>query len=202
MDSDAWFENEFASTQVMGIMRGLGPAKSLELAARAWDAGVTTLELPIQGPNDVEALRAVAAAGRDRGLVVGAGTVISVELVGVAKEAGAAYTVSPGTDVDVIHASLDAGLATLPGVATASEIQRVMSLGLGWFKAFPAAQLSPGWITAMHGPFPDARFVVTGGITVENAPAFLAAGARVVSLGSALNDPDQVAVLAGLVRRG
>jgi 2-dehydro-3-deoxyphosphogluconate aldolase/(4S)-4-hydroxy-2-oxoglutarate aldolase len=200
--SDDWFEQEFATTRVMVIMRGLGAEESLALAGRAWAAGVRAVEIPIQRPEDVTALNVVAAAATGRGLAVGAGTVVRVDQVDLARRAGAAYTVSPGVDEDVIRASLDAGLPTLPGVATASDIQRCAKLGLGWLKAFPAASLGPGWIKAMHGPFPDARFVATGGVTVATAPGFLAAGARVVSLGSALADPAAVTELSRLAARG
>jgi len=196
-----WFDEAFATTQVMVIMRGLDAAASLHLAVRAWDAGVRMVEIPIQRPAAVEALTVVAAAAKDRGLVAGAGTVLTVEQVDVARRAGAAYTVSPGTDDEVIRASLAAGLPTLPGVATASDIQRCTRLGLTWLKAFPAASLGPAWITAMHGPFPDVRFVATGGIGVTNAPDFVAAGARVVALGSALSDPAQLDALANLAPR-
>jgi 2-dehydro-3-deoxyphosphogluconate aldolase / (4S)-4-hydroxy-2-oxoglutarate aldolase len=199
--SDEWFAQEFATTQVMVIMRGMGVEKSLALATRAWEAGVTVVEIPIQRPEDVAALGAVAAAAKHRGLTVGAGTVVRPEQVDVAKRAGATYTVSPGTDEEVIRASLDAGLPTMPGVATAGEVQRCIRLGLTWLKVFPAAALGPGWIKAMRGPFPEVKFVATGGVNVGDAEDFLGAGARVVSLGSALNDPEQVAHLSKLVKR-
>jgi 2-dehydro-3-deoxyphosphogluconate aldolase / (4S)-4-hydroxy-2-oxoglutarate aldolase len=202
VDSNGWFAREFAATRVMVIMRGMGVDKSLALATGAWEAGVTVVEIPIQRPADVAALEAVVAAARERGLSVGAGTVVRPEQVGIAQRAGAAYTVSPGTDEEVIRASLDAGLPTMPGVATASEVQRCSRLGLTWLKAFPAAALGPGWIKAMLGPFPDVQFVATGGVTVGDAEDFLGAGARVVSLGSALGDPEQVEQLAKLVARG
>jgi len=194
--SNDWFDREFAASPVMIIMRGLGVERSLELSALAWDIGVATVELPIQNPEDLEALKAVVALGAERGRTVGAGTVISAKQVAQAAEAGATYTVSPGLDTDVIKESLDAGLPTLPGVATASEVQAGMRLGLTWFKAFPAAALGPGWISAMHGPFPGAKFVATGGVTVTTASSFLTAGARVVSLGSALNDESLPALKA------
>jgi 2-dehydro-3-deoxyphosphogluconate aldolase / (4S)-4-hydroxy-2-oxoglutarate aldolase len=200
--SDEWFEREFAGTQVMVIMRGLGAGESLALAEAAWAVGVRAVEIPIQGPADVDALAAVAAVARERGLHVGAGTVVRPEQVEIARSAGAAYTVSPGTDEEVIRASLEAGLPTLPGVATASEIQRCVRLGLGWLKAFPAVALGPDWVSAMvRGPFPAVRLVATGGVSAGTAAAFLAAGARVVSLGSALADPAQRAELAKLVAR-
>ena len=194
--SNDWFDREFAASPVMIIMRGLGIERSLELSALAWDIGVATVELPIQTPEDLEALKAVVALGAGRGRTVGAGTVLNATHVAQAAEAGATYTVSPGLDVDVIRESLDAGLPTLPGVATASEVQAGMRLGLTWFKAFPAAALGPGWISAMHGPFPGAKFVATGGVNVTTAPSFLTAGARVVSLGSALNDESLPALKA------
>jgi len=198
---DDWFERQFADTRVMVIMRGLDADASLALAERVWAAGVRMVEIPIQTPAAVEALRVVAAAARGRGLVVGAGTVVSVDHVDAARDAGAAYTVSPGADEEVVRASLDAGLPTLPGVATATDIQRCARLGVRWLKAFPASTLGPGWITAMHGPFPGARFVATGGVDVGNAGEFLAAGARAVSLGSALADPGQLAALSPLIGR-
>ena len=194
--SNDWFDREFAASPVMIIMRGLGVERSLELSALAWDIGVATVELPIQNPEDLEALKAVVALGAERGRTVGAGTVISAKQVAQAAEAGATYTVSPGLDTDVIKESLDAGLPTLPGVATASEVQAGMRLGLTWFKVFPAAALGPGWISAMHGPFPGAKFVATGGVNVTTASSFLTAGARVVSLGSALNDESLPALKA------
>ena len=197
--SDDWFERELAPVPVMAILRGLGVDASLALAERLWDAGLRTLELPIQRPDDLVALEAVAAAGRERGLAVGAGTVVRVDQVDAAVRAGAAFTVSPGLDPEVVAASLAAGLPTLPGVGTGTEVQHAVRLGLGWLKAFPAAQLGAGWCAAMHGPFPDVRFVATGGVTVATAREFLAGGARVVALGSALADPSELDVLRTLL---
>lgn len=193
MSPDTWFDAHFAGTRALVIARGLGPTATLAFAERVWQAGATALEIPVQRPDDVEALRVVAAAARARGLVVGAGTVVDPAQVAVAREAGAAYLVSPGYDDDVVRAGLAAGLAVLPGVATPSEVQRALRAGLHWLKAFPASVLGTGWFTAMRAPFPDVRFVATGGMTPANADEFLAAGARVVAFGSALRDPAQLA---------
>lgn len=196
-----WFEKEFAGTQVMAIMRGLGAERSLALAERAWGAGIRVLELPVQSAADLDALRAVAVAAAERDLRVGAGTVLDPDQLASIKEAGAAYTVSPGTDDDVIRASLDAGLPTLPGVASATEIQRCRRFGLTWLKAFPADSLGPRWIRGMHGPFPEAVFVATGGVSSANAESLLAAGTRVVAFGSALENPAELAHMSRLAVR-
>lgn len=193
------FDELFAGRPVMALFRGLGAARSVELAHRAWALGIELVELPIQSEEDVAALAAVADAARPLGRVVGAGTVVAPWQVPLAAEAGAAFVVSPGFDPAVVLAAAAAGLPALPGVATASEVQAAQRLGLRWLKAFPAASLGPGWFRAMRGPFPDVRFVATGGIDAGNAAEYLGAGARVVAIGSALEDEAQLPRLAALL---
>ena len=192
------FDEIFGGERVMAILRGLPPDETVALATRLWDAGVTVLEVPIGTAEAVDSLRAAVTAAAGRGLRVGAGTVITPGQARAAADAGARYTVAPGLDLTVLAASLAAGLPHLPGVGTASEVQQACAAGCRWLKAFPAAALGPKWISGLLGPFPDARFVATGGLTVAGAPAYLSAGARVVALGAALADPgqrDQIALL-------
>ncbi|MBL7259479.1 bifunctional 4-hydroxy-2-oxoglutarate aldolase/2-dehydro-3-deoxy-phosphogluconate aldolase [Paractinoplanes lichenicola] len=185
------FDDIFDGRKVMAILRGLAPAETVEVATALWDAGVNVLEVPIATPDAVASLRAAAAAADERGLRVGAGTVITAEQVRAAADADAQYTVAPGLDLAVLAASQSAGMPHLPGVGSATEVQQAWLAGARWLKAFPAAALGPAWISALHGPFPDVRFVATGGLTIATAPGFLAAGARVVALGAAVADPAQ-----------
>lgn len=189
----------FEGQPLMAILRGFGAERSVELAQKAWDLGIDCVEVPIQFPRDLNALRAVVAAGADRGKAVGAGTIISATHVQQAADAGAAFTVSPGFDLDVVTASIAAGMPPLPGVATASEVQAAVAAGLTWVKAFPASELGIGWFTAMKGPFPQVRFVATGGIDASNAERFLTAGVSTVAVGSALDDPTQLDRLAAII---
>ncbi|WP_240750593.1 bifunctional 4-hydroxy-2-oxoglutarate aldolase/2-dehydro-3-deoxy-phosphogluconate aldolase [Microbacterium sp. K27] len=202
MMDNSGFDAIFGGTRLMAILRGMGAEHSLALSTTAWNLGIDVVELPIQTPDDVEALRVVAAAGRTRGKAVGAGTVVSAEHVAQALSAGATFTVSPGLDLDVVRASHEAGMLSLPGVATASEVQSATSAGLTWLKAFPASVLGPQWLTAMNGPFPQARFVTTGGMNAANAAEYLDAGASVVAVGSALEDAAQLPQLAALLGAG
>nr|UIK90654.1 bifunctional 4-hydroxy-2-oxoglutarate aldolase/2-dehydro-3-deoxy-phosphogluconate aldolase [Arthrobacter polaris] len=190
----------FSTTPIMAILRGLGVQRTLEVAELAWNIGVTCVEVPIQTPEDLKTLEALAQAARERGLVTGAGTVLNLTHVAQAKDCGAAFTVSPGTNLEVIQACAEAGLAHLPGVATASDIQVAMGQGLDWVKAFPASVLGTSWLKAMGGPFPGLKFVSTGGMDAHNAREFLDAGARVIAVGSALEDPRQLGLLAELLR--
>ncbi len=182
---------EIFGQRVMAILRGLPADETVVLATQLWDAGVTTLEVPIGTPAAVESLRAAVRAGEARGLIVGAGTVITPAQVTAAADAGARYTVAPGLDLSVLAASVAAGLPHLPGVGSATEVQRAHLAGCTWLKAFPAKALGAGWISAVRGPFPDVRFVATGGLEASDVEPFLDAGASVVALGAALADPAQ-----------
>ncbi|WP_309068337.1 bifunctional 4-hydroxy-2-oxoglutarate aldolase/2-dehydro-3-deoxy-phosphogluconate aldolase [Microbacterium sp.] len=195
------FEEIFAQAPIMAILRGMGVERSLQLAHTAWDLGIEAVEVTLQSPTDVEALAAVVAAGRERGRKVGAGTILDRSGVRAAADAGAAFTVSPGLDLEVVAASEATGMPSLPGVATASEVQRASAAGLRWLKAFPASALGTEWFTAMRGPFPDVHFVATGGLHAGNASRFLDAGVRVVAVGSALGDPEELARLTEVFDR-
>lgn len=198
---NSWFGEGFGDVPLMAILRGMGATRSLELATIAWDLGVQLVEIPVQHPADHEALAAVVRAGRERGRVVGAGTVIDAETVRIAAEVGAAFTVSPGLDLDVVRASAAAGMPSLPGVATASEMQLAQRAGLTWVKAFPASVLGPDWFAAMRAPFPAMNFVATGGMDAGNAARFLDVGVKVVAVGSALADPTELSRLAEVMAR-
>lgn len=199
---DDFFDHTFTGASVMAILRGYSPERTVELANRAWELGINCVEVPIQSAAAVEALAATVNEGLASGRIVGAGTVTTVDRVEQAAAAGAGFTVAPGLDLRVAQASLEAGLAHLPGVATASEIQLAVNHGMNWVKAFPAASLGFTWFQGMRGPFPGVRIVATGGINGHNAPDYLAAGADVVAVGSALEDPAQFELLAKLMPAG
>ncbi|KAM9861780.1 KHG/KDPG aldolase [Leucobacter sp. BZR 635] len=181
--SNTYFDEAFASNRAMGILRGYDAEQTLALATRAWDAGISLIEVPLQNEESELAMRACIAEAANRGVQAGAGTIISTELVERAAAAGAAFTVAPGLDLAVAARSIELGMPHLAGVGSATEVQQASLAGLRWLKAFPARELGASWITAMRGPFPDVRFVATGGIDGDNAETFLDAGAGAVSLG-------------------
>ena len=195
-----WFETAFAGAPLMAILRGMGVERSVRLSETAWDLGIDSVEVPLQTDEDERSLRAVVAAAAARGKSVGAGTIITPAQVTQAADAGAAYLVSPGLDPAIVRAAQDAGIPILPGVATPSEVQLALALGLTWLKAFPATWLGSGWFQHIRGPFPQVRFVATGGLDASNVEEFLDAGVRVAAVGSALEDASQLERLAEVLR--
>ena len=199
-EQTTWFETAFAGAPLMAILRGMGVERSVRLSETAWDLGIDSVEVPLQTAEDERALRAVVELAAARGKSVGAGTIITPAQVALAADAGAAYLVSPGLDPVVVRAAQDAGIPILPGVATPSEVQLAVSLGLTWLKAFPATWLGSGWFKHIRGPFPQVRFVATGGLDASNVEEFLDAGVRVAAVGSALEDASQLERLAEVLR--
>lgn len=195
-----WFETAFAGAPLMAILRGMGVERSVRLSETAWDLGIDSVEVPLQTDEDERALRAVVAAADERGKSVGAGTILTPDQVALAADAGAAYLVSPGLDPVVVRAAQAAGIPILPGVATPSEVQLAVSLGLTWLKAFPATWLGSDWFAHIRGPFPQVRFVATGGLNASNVEEYLAAGVRVAAVGSALEDASQLERLAAVLK--
>jgi 2-dehydro-3-deoxyphosphogluconate aldolase / (4S)-4-hydroxy-2-oxoglutarate aldolase len=194
-----WFDEAFAQAPLMAILRGMGTERSVRLATTAWELGIDSVEVPLQTDEDERALRAVVDLAAARGKSVGAGTIVRVEQVTQARDAGASYVVSPGFDPAVVEASLAIGMPVLPGVATPGEVQRATAMGLTWLKAFPATWLGPEWFKHIRGPFPHVRFVATGGLDAANVGTYLAAGVRVAAVGSALEDAAQLDALGAVL---
>lgn len=201
MDAGAYFDERFRAAPVMIILRGESPDRTVELATRAWDAGIATIEIPLQSRDAERALERTIAALGSRGAAIGAGTITTPELADRAHAVGAEFTVAPGLDFQTVERSHALGMPHLPGVATGTEIQHASNLGLRWMKAFPASLLGTEWIGAMAGPFPEVRLVATGGIHGGNAEPFLAAGAGAVSLGASFDSIERDALDALAHRR-
>jgi len=167
-------------------------AHAVPMARALVAGGVRMLEVTLRTP---AALACIEAIARDvPQAVVGAGTVRSSADAQAAARAGARFAVSPGYTSAVGQACRDAGLALLPGVATGSEIMMAQEDGFTELKFFPAMQAGgPTMLRAWSGPFFDVKFCPTGGVTLQNAPEFLALP-NVVCVGGSWLVPPQVLV--------
>ena len=148
-------------------------AHAVPMARALVAGGVRMLEVTLRTPQALACMEAIAREVPEA--VVGAGTVRTPADALSAARAGARFAVSPGYTHAVGQACRDAGLALLPGVATGSEIMMAQEDGLSELKFFPAMQAGgASMLKAWNGPFFDVRFCPTGGVTLANAPDFLA----------------------------
>ena len=148
------------------------PDLARPLADALAEGGLPCAEVTFRTARAAEALKLMA---QDTRLVVGAGTVLTVEQVDTAIEAGATYIVTPGYSRDVVRACQDRGIPVIPGVATPTEIQTALQDGITLVKFFPAEAIGgTRALSAMAAPFPVLRFIPTGGISPENLQDYLA----------------------------
>ncbi len=159
--------------------------------------GLRVLEVTLRTPC---ALEVIAEMAKVEGAIVGAGTVLGEADLRASLDAGAQFIVSPGLTEPLAKAAIASGIPFLPGTANASDIMRGLDLGLTHFKFFPAE--ASGGIKALKslaGPFGQARFCPTGGITQATAPDWLALDAVLCVGGSWMvptGAPDVVAITA------
>ncbi|HLW96303.1 MAG TPA: bifunctional 4-hydroxy-2-oxoglutarate aldolase/2-dehydro-3-deoxy-phosphogluconate aldolase [Solirubrobacteraceae bacterium] len=159
------------SRRVIPVVTRLEQDRVRDLVRALKRAGLPLVELTLRTESSAAVLRALAA---DDELLVGAGTVIRAEQVDLAMEAGARFVVTPGFSHEVMQRCREVAMAVIPGVATATDIIAALDHGCDVMKFFPA-EPSGGTtaLRALEGPFPDVRFVPTGGVNAANAGNYL-----------------------------
>lgn len=146
-------------------------ALAAPLAEALADGGLPCAEVTFRTSAAVGAIRAMS---QRPDFMVGAGTVISIDQLDAAIDAGARFIVSPGLDPELVNACRQRAVPVLPGAATASEIQAALRLGLDTVKFFPAQAMGGlATIKALAAPFPTLRFVPTGGVSTDNLADYL-----------------------------
>ncbi|MDD9909484.1 MAG: bifunctional 4-hydroxy-2-oxoglutarate aldolase/2-dehydro-3-deoxy-phosphogluconate aldolase [Ahrensia sp.] len=135
--------------------------------------GLPVIEITLRTPEALQCIKAVAK--HVEGVVVGAGTVLTRQLLHDCIEMGSEFLVSPGVTQELLEASAKTDVPLLPGVATPSEAMAMMAEGLGFLKFFPAERAGgSAYLKDMGAVFPDLRFCPTGGLTAEKAEDYLA----------------------------
>ncbi|MDQ3691974.1 MAG: bifunctional 4-hydroxy-2-oxoglutarate aldolase/2-dehydro-3-deoxy-phosphogluconate aldolase [Chloroflexota bacterium] len=177
------------SHRLIAVLRRIEPrAALLALVDELAEAGVRVIEVTLDAPSgtdDLAAVRAHLAVRGDAAYVLGAGTVLRLEQLDAARDAGADFVVAPILDVALVRAALEIRMPVIPGALTPTEIAAAWSAGATFVKVFPASAVGPGFVRELRGPLPAIDLVPTGGVDGSNAAAFLAAGAAAVGIGGA-----------------
>lgn len=175
MNSNNWKiqpKDVLTACPVMPVMVIQNLDDAVPLARALVAGGIKVLEITLRTPIALEAIRLISQQVKDA--IVGAGTIANPAQLQAAEDAGAVFAISPGLTPALLSAANAGNIALIPGIATLSELMLGMDYGLDHFKFFPAeAAGGIPMLKAIAGPFPQAIFCPTGGITPDNYKAYL-----------------------------
>lgn len=176
-------------TPVVAVLRGIEPNQVLDVGTALVEAGFKAIEVPLNSP---DALRSIDLLVKQYGdsLLVGAGTVLSALEVGAVADVGGNLVVSPDTNPDVIGKTVELGLLSMPGVATATEAFSALGAGADVLKLFPAATYGSAHVAALKAVLPaGTRLYAVGGVSAGNIAGWFDAGVSGIGAGSGLYQP-------------
>jgi 2-dehydro-3-deoxyphosphogluconate aldolase/(4S)-4-hydroxy-2-oxoglutarate aldolase len=173
MSSQQNIQDFLRRSPVMPVVTLDDASVAADLAQALLRGGIRTIEVTLRTPVALRAIELIARSVPE--IAVGAGTVLNVADLRAAERAGAVFAISPGSTPALLEAGAQSSIPYLPAVATASELMLGLSADYRCFKFFPAAVAGGvAGLKAFAGPFPDARFCPTGGISIDTAPSYLA----------------------------
>lgn len=178
-------------TKLVAIVRGVYGQDCLNLAKALCEGGIRALEVTFDQSNPAlwqktaDTITLLNESLGDR-MVFGAGTVTTVELVNIAKNAGAKFIVSPDCEPDVIRATVEAGMVSMPGALTPTEVLQAHKAGADFVKVFPAGALGAAYMKAIAAPINHVRLLAVGGVNENNVADFMKAGAVGTGVGGNL----------------
>jgi 2-dehydro-3-deoxyphosphogluconate aldolase/(4S)-4-hydroxy-2-oxoglutarate aldolase len=172
MGTVAAIEEFLRMSPVMPVVTIEDASIAPDLARAFVRGGIRVIEVTLRTPAALKAIEAIARSEPD--VRVGAGTVLSKADLDASAKAGAAFAISPGATPQLLEAGQQSSIPYLPAIATASELMSGLAAGYRCFKFFPAgAAGGVAMLKSFAGPFPDARFCPTGGITQETVRSYL-----------------------------
>ena len=177
--------------KIVAIVRGVYGEDCVKLAQALYDGGIELLEVtfdqskPDELTRTSDSIQLLVERLGDK-MVFGAGTVTTLEMLELAKNAGAKFIVSPDTNEEVIRATVAAGMVSMPGAVTPTEVVTAHRWGADFVKLFPAGTQGTAYFKAVTAPLNHIRMLAVGGVNEKNIADFLAAGAVGAGVGGNL----------------
>ncbi len=169
---------------LVAVLRARRAEQLLPVCRTLVQEGIVGLELTLTTPDALSVVAEITEALP--AACIGIGTITTPEEVDDAADAGARFGVSPIASMELLSAARERALPFVGGALTPTEIHRVWSGGASAVKVFPAGSVGTGYLGQLRGPFPDLQIMPSGGVSIEDIPAWFAAGAITVSLGGDL----------------
>jgi 2-dehydro-3-deoxyphosphogluconate aldolase/(4S)-4-hydroxy-2-oxoglutarate aldolase len=171
---------------IVPVLRVSSPKLALAAAEAVLAGGIPIVEVTMTIPKAVDVIRELVMS-MSSDVIVGAGTVLDVQSAQRCLDSGAQFLVSPVFDLETIKLANSAGKLMMAGALTPSEIVNAWSRGSDFVKVFPCGNVGgPKYIQALRGPLPHIPLIPTGGVSLDNAAAFITAGASALGVGSEL----------------
>jgi 2-dehydro-3-deoxyphosphogluconate aldolase/(4S)-4-hydroxy-2-oxoglutarate aldolase len=180
--------NRMISEALIPVIRVSSAKEAIDVADAIKEGGVSFLEITMTVQGAIDVIKELTQKYKDE-IIVGAGTILDPETGRAALLAGAQFIVSPTLNLDLIQLAHRYSAVVIPGAMTPTEILTAWNAGADMVKVFPAAQLGgPEYLKAIRGPLPQILLVPTGGVNLQNAGAFIKAGATALGVGGELVD--------------
>ncbi|MCL1957548.1 MAG: bifunctional 4-hydroxy-2-oxoglutarate aldolase/2-dehydro-3-deoxy-phosphogluconate aldolase [Fibromonadales bacterium] len=181
------FLEEFRKSPFLGIARGLPPKQVSNCVEACLKANLKFIEVPLNTENAALALKNLCKEGKKKGLVVGAGTVITERNLQIAIDCEAKFIVSPGANPALVQKCAEKSIPCIPGALTPTEIMQAFMLGATAIKVFPVSSLGgEKYIKELRGPFKEIPLLACGGVKEDNIKAYFEAGSDFVSFGASV----------------
>lgn len=178
---------------IIAVIRAQKAEEAVKIARAISEGGVVPIEITLTVPDAFTVMEEVRRSLGNR-ILLGAGTVLDAEGARRAIRAGAEFLVSPMLNPDMVRLCRKNGKIAIPGAFTPTEIIAAWKGGADIVKIFPASVGGPELIKDLRGPFPQIRFLPTGGVTLDNVAQFIRAGAVAVAVGGNIIDKKAVAL--------
>jgi 2-dehydro-3-deoxyphosphogluconate aldolase / (4S)-4-hydroxy-2-oxoglutarate aldolase len=180
-----------ADNGLVAIVRLDDLSAAVPLTEALLRGGVKSVEFTFTNPLAGRVIEQVRSA-LDGKANVGAGTVLDPETARIAILSGAEFVVTPTLNLPTIALCNRYGVPTVIGAFTPTEILTAWQAGATYVKVFPASVVGPQYLKDVRGPLPQVKLIPTGGVSIENAAAFIRAGASAIAVGSNLVDASTV----------
>lgn len=178
--------NKICNYGIVAVIRATSKEEGIKIVEAVKKGGINAIEITMTVPGALDIIKDLSEMYKDKDIIIGAGTVLDPETARACILAGSDFIVSPNVNIDTIKLCNRYSIAVIPGVMTVKESIEALELGVEILKVFPGNAFGPSIISSLKGPLPQANFMPTGGVSLNNVKDWINAGAVAVGTGGDL----------------
>ncbi len=189
--------NSILQNKIVVIVRGVKKERLIPLAQAIYDGGIRLMEITFDATKKVsdeetgDMIKMLSDSFKGK-MFIGAGTVLTTEQVDITKAMGGKFVISPDVNCEVIKHTKEAGLVSIPGALTPTEIQTAHMAGADFVKIFPVTSMGTEYVKAVSAPLKHIKLIAVGGVDLNNMTDYLKAGVIGLGLGSSVVDKKMI----------